>query len=470
MVQMFGRRRKNRRVLVLGLDCAGPQLVFEQLRSDLPVLSQLMEQGTWGELESSIPCITVPAWASMLSSRDPGVLGCYGFRNRVDYGYGEMQTANSTTIKAKRVWDYVAEAGRDSVVIGVPQTYPIQPMRGHMVSDLLTPGQESAFAFPAIFKQEVLNLVPNYAFDVKDFRTTDKARLLSQIIDMTESQFKLVQHCLKTKSWDFFMYVNIGVDRIHHGFWRYHDPEHRLHEPTSPYVHAIRDYYKLIDRYIGEILEIIGDEVMVLVVSDHGVRRMDGGICLNEWLWRNGWLWLKTAPEEGKLTPVEKVEVDWARTKAWASGGYYGRVFLNVAGREAQGVILHNQYQSVRDELAQLIAAIADPEGTPLNTTVFKPENIYTQVRGIAPDLLVYFGDLHWRAVGSLGHGRHYTLENDTGPDDANHAPQGMFILYEPGRTGDGQVSNHQLMDIAPTILDRMGLPVPHEMQGRIIG
>ncbi|MCB9457856.1 MAG: phosphodiesterase, partial [Anaerolineaceae bacterium] len=109
-------------------------------------------------------------------------------------------------------------------------------------------------------------------------------------------------------------------------------------------------------------------------------------------------------------------------------------------------------------------------EGEPLATQVFQPEAIYQQVRNIAPDLMVYFGDLHWRSVGSLGHGRHYTLENDTGPDDANHAVNGMFILYDPHEKGDGLVTGHQLMDIAPTLLHRLGQPVPDEMQGRLIG
>jgi predicted AlkP superfamily phosphohydrolase/phosphomutase len=82
---------------------------------------------------------------------------------------------------------------------------------------------------------------------------------------------------------------------------------------------------------------------------------------------------------------------------------------------------------------------------------------------------MVYFGDLHWRAVGSLGHGKHWTLENDTGPDYANHAVQGMFILNEPRKPGAGRVEGHQLVDIAPTLLDRFGLPIPAEMQGQMI-
>src|SRR5690606_9356134 len=150
--------------------------------------------------------------------------------------------------------------------------------------------------------------------------------------------------------------------------------------------------------------------------SDHGVKRMDGGICINEWLWQNGWLAFHTPPVPGKITPFDERNVDWANTRAWASGGYYGRVFLNVAGREPAGVIPAAGYQAIRDELAAAIAAIPGPNGHPLNTTVYQPEAIYQAINGVAPDLLVYFGDLHWRSVGSLGHGRHFTFDNDTGP------------------------------------------------------
>jgi predicted AlkP superfamily phosphohydrolase/phosphomutase len=406
----------------------------------------------------------------MTTSRDPGVLGCYGFRNRVDYSYDHMAVASGAIIKAKRVWDFLSEAGKECVVIGVPQTYPLRPINGHMVGGLLTPGIESAFTYPAVFKQEVLNVAPNYTFDVADFRTEDKFGLLKRIIDMTELQHKVVMHTLKSKPWDFFMYVNIGVDRMHHGFWRYHDPQHRYHDPNSLLVSAIRDYYKLADRLIGEVVEAAGDDVIVLVVSDHGVSRMDGGICVNEWLWRNGWLALKAPPKDGLLLPFEQAEIDWAHTKAWASGGYYGRIAFNVQGREPQGIIPPGHYEVVREELATQLAAIPGPEGERLNTQVFKPQAVYREVRNIAPDLLVYFGDLHWRAVGSFGHGRHYTFENDTGPDDANHAIHGLFILCEPKRSSAGRVIGHQLMDVTPTILHRMGMSIPSDMQGRVMG
>ncbi|MCU0511463.1 MAG: alkaline phosphatase family protein [Anaerolineae bacterium] len=467
MMRLF--RRPPPRVLVIGLDCASPELVFSQFRDDLPVLSRLMQAGTWGVLRSSIPCITVPAWASMMSSRDPGVLGVYGFRNRAAWDYASLTTADSRAMTVPRLWDILSQAGKECLLLNVPQTYPVQPLKGHAVGCFLTPGTDSAFAYPALFRQEVLKVAPNYHFDVHDFRTEDKDALLQRIIDLTEVQYRLLEHALTTKPWDFAMHVNMGVDRIHHGFWRYHDPKHRLHEPGSRYQHAIRDYYRLVDAWIGRLLERAGDNVAVLVVSDHGVKRMDGAIAINEWLWRNGWLALHTPPTPGRVQKWDAQQVDWSRTRAWSTGGYYGRIFLNVQGREPQGIIPAADYAAVRETLAAQLQAIPGAQGEALATQVFTPQAIYRQVNGCAPDLIVYFGDLHWRTVGSLGYGQHFTLENDTGPDDANHAEEGLFLLVEPGRSGAGASADRGLMDIAPTLLQRLGVPVPADMQGRAL-
>ncbi len=456
---IFGSRSlSDPRLLVIGLDCAAPELVFDQFAADLPTLNRLRASGTWGELASSIPCITVPAWASMLSGRDPGVLGCYGFRNRADTSYNRLVTADSTSIKVKRVWDYLTEAERSSLVVGVPQTFPVRPLNGHLISDFLTPSTESAFAYPAALKTEILDVAPNYAFDVRDFRTTERTILLQKLIDLTEVQYRAFEHLLRSKSWQFAIHVNIGLDRIHHAFWRYLDPVHRLHEPESPFRHAILEYYKLLDHYAAKLIHAAGDDTHILIVSDHGAKRMDGGICINEWLWKNGWLTFTTPPPEGTITRFEDMQphIDWSRTRAWASGGYYGRIFLNIQGREPQGIISPSELNSVRADLIGALKSIPDENGTPLNTTVYMPTEIYQQVNGIAPDLIVYFGDLHWRAIGSLGYGRHYTFENDTGADDANHAQNGMFILYDPKRRGNGRIDGAQLMQIAPTLLDRL--------------
>jgi predicted AlkP superfamily phosphohydrolase/phosphomutase len=457
------------RVFVLGLDCATPQLLFERYRDQLPNFSRLMEQGAWGRLKSSDPPITVPAWTCMFSGRDPGQLGFYGFRNRADHSYDKLMLANSRAVKVKRVWDYASEAGQDVVVLGVPQTYPPTPVKGVMVASFLTPSKESNFTYPPLTKWELDRLAGgDYVIDVEDFRTDDKDRLLSAIHTMTRRRFDVVRAWVDQKPWRLFCMVEMGPDRIHHGFWRYADPEHRLYRAGNPYESALLDYYRLLDEELGRLLQLLPADTTLLVVSDHGARRMDGGICVNEWLIREGLLKVKEQPD--KITPLRYDNVVWEETRVWGEGGYYGRVFLNVEGREPQGVIPAADYESFRAELAQRLRDIPDPDGNPIGTVVHTPEELYREVNGVAPDLLVYFGDLAWRSVGSLGHGGIHTFSNDTGPDDANHDHHGVLIARDERLGPRGELSGVRLYDVCPTILDRLGLEVPAGLVGRVIG
>jgi predicted AlkP superfamily phosphohydrolase/phosphomutase len=449
--------------MLIGLDCAAPQLVFDRWLDLLPNLRSLTERGTYGILRSCDPPITVPAWSVMMSSHDPGALGIYGFRNRIGRGYDQLSIADSTAVKAPRVWELLSRAGRDVIVLGVPGTYPPMPVKGALVACFLTPDpRTSQYTYPPELKEEIEDVVGDYQVDVRDFRTDDKERLLEEIVDMTTRRFQLAEHLLDSRPWDFFAMVEMGVDRMHHGFWRYMDSEHRLHEPGNPFVDAIRDYYVLVDELIGRLLERADDDTAVLVVSDHGAKRMDGAICINEWLRQNGYLTLNREPEgTERLTPDM---IDWARTSVWGDGGYYARVFLNVAGREPQGTVDPSEYERLRDELKDRLEALGDEDGAPIGTQVFRPEELYDSVAGIPPDLLVYFGDLSWRSAGAVG-GSIHLRENDTGPDDANHAHEGLYILAG-AETVAGRGPERRIEDVAPIILDLLGEPVPAQMKG----
>jgi predicted AlkP superfamily phosphohydrolase/phosphomutase len=234
------------------------------------------------------------------------------------------------------------------------------------------------------------------------------------------------------------------------------DPEHRKHEPGNRLKDVIRDYYRHVDSLLPRLLEFADDDTTIMVLSDHGAKRLDGGIRINEWLRNEGLL--ATEREPDGTCSLDDLGVDWARTVAWGEGGYYSRIFMNVRGREPQGIVEPEDYERVRADLAERIAAIPDDEGRPLGTEVFRPEDVYPEAKGVPPDLIVHFGDLYWRAVGTLGgdEGIH-TFENDTGPDDANAGPG-----IEPG-VREGM----HLLDIAPTVLDILDVPIPASMRGR---
>jgi predicted AlkP superfamily phosphohydrolase/phosphomutase len=392
----------------------------------------------------------------------------YGFRNRTDYSYSGLSVVNSRSITAPAIWDHIGDLGRQVVIIGVPPGYPPRTVNGVSIGCFLTPDTaHNEYTHPAGVKAEIERVVGEYPPDVKGFRTDNKDWLLGEIYKMSEKHFAAVRYLMATVDWDYFQFVEIGLDRMHHGFWKYHDPAHRQFVPDSLYRSAILDYYAYLDEEIGKILELLDDDTVVLVVSDHGAQRLDGGFCVNEWLCREGLLALKERPSQP--APFSPKLVDWSRTKVWSEGGYYARIFLNVEGREPEGRIPAAQYEDFRSEMKARLEALADDRGQPMGTLVFRPEEIYTATRNVPPDLIAHFGGLYWRSVGGVGYDRLHVQENDTGPDDCNHAQFGTFILSAPNLPVHGEVHNLHLLDIAPTLLELGGYPIPPAMTGQTL-
>ena len=457
-----------KKLIVIGLDCAEPTLVFDKFAELMPNLQKLVKTGVYGPLRSTDPPITVPAWTAMLTSKDPGQLGFYGFRNRADYSYNEMFFANNDYVKEKRVWNYLSRKRLSSFILGVPQTYPPKPLRGVLASSFLAPSKEVQWTYPAEAAAQIDAAAGgDYIIDVRNFRTDDKDWLLEEIYEMTQRRFKAFTHEVNRGEHDFYMMVEMGLDRIHHGFWRYHAEDHRLFEPDSKYRYAIRDYYKYLDDRIGEVVQAAGEDAAVMVVSDHGAKSMHGAICINEWLIQKGYLALKEP--QAQPSRLKTHMIDWSKTKVWGEGGYYSRMFFNVKGREPEGIIEPEDYDAFRDQFQKDLEGIVDENGKNIGTVVHRPEEIYREVKNIAPDLIVYFGDLDWRSAAQVGTGQVHIFENDTGPDDANHDKHGIFVLSSSDMKEKEEKGLFSIYDIAPTILDHFGLEVPADMIGTSI-
>jgi predicted AlkP superfamily phosphohydrolase/phosphomutase len=452
------------KICVLGLDCAAPEVIFQDER--LVHIRRLMDSGVYGRLESVVPPITVPAWMCMSTSQDPGSLGVYGFRNRSDYSYGKLGFANSSSIKAFAMWDQLALQGKKSIIVGVPPNFPPRRINGISVGCFLTPDPvKDEFTHPTSIKSKITELVGEYPVDVKNFRTDRKDWLRDEIFRMSRKQWEVVHWLMREQEWDYFHYVDIGLDRVHHGFWNYFDKQHVQYEPGSPYENVIPDYYLWLDEQIGRVMELLDEQTILLLVSDHGARRLDGGFAVNQWLIQEGLLVLNQYPKE--VTPFNKLDIDWSKTRVWSEGGYYARVFFNVQGREPQGTVAPAEYERFRDEMKARFESLVDDKGEPLNSLVFKPNEIYRNLRNVAPDLIVHFGGLSWRSIGTVGYPTLYVQENDTGPDACNHAQFGMFVLSSSNCPLSGMYEGARLLDIAPTLLDLGGYDIPESMQGR---
>lgn len=458
---------KKAKVLVIGLDSVPANLLFKELINDLPNIKKIMDDGLFAVLESCHPPITVPAWMVMMTSKSPGKLGVYGFRHRKGYSYEEAWLTNSQSIKEPKVWDLISNHNKRSCLIGVPPSYPPFKVNGSLVSCFITPRGNPDFTYPPELAHEIKKLLNDeYLFDVK-FRIENRDEVIENLYEMTEKRFKVINHLIRKEDWDFFMFVEIGVDRLHHMFWKYYDKNHPRYEPNNRYEKVIPEYYRFIDKKIGELLSVIDDDTYVLIVSDHGTASMKGAFCINEWLIKEGYLVLKKYPES--VTYLDKCDIDWEKTIAWGWGGYYARLFLNVKGREANGTVPLNEFNKIRSELKTKLLTITGPNHEKFENKVFYPEELYDEPKGSKPDMMVYFDNLFWRSAGTLGHKTLYLSENDTGPDDSVHWMEGIFLIYNKRKKNSKiKLNNLSIYDVAPIILDIMGVEIPSDMEGQV--
>ena len=451
-----------RPVVVLGLDCVPPVLAFDRYRHAMPTLTRLVEAGLSGPLRSTTPPITLPAWACMTSGRDPGELGLYGFRAR-SLGTYEQTIASSQHVRVKRTWDYVGEAGHRVAAMFVPPSCPPTPVRGTMLSCFLHPG-EGPVSFPVSTGEALEQQHGRYLPDVKEFRTSDKGRVLEQLYEMTGQHFAMVRSVLARERPTFGVSVEIGPDRLHHALWAHIDESDPRHDRSSPWRSEGERYYRFLDEQVASVLEVLPSDVVVMVVSDHGARPMLGAVRLNELLLRAGWLAFHQPPRRGDGLNLDAV--DWSRTRAWASGGYCGRFFLNVAGREPSGIVPPCEVERTLEELETLVRTVLHPDGSPLPCEFVRPTDFYRAARGLAPDAMVFFDDLSYRALGSFdGEDFLVTRDNDRGPDGCNHDWHGIFVMSGKDLP-TGRIPELSIYDVNATVLGLLGIRGPQDLLG----
>ncbi len=458
------------KVAVIGLDSVPPELLFDKLLDKLPNFKMIYQAGLHGRLRTCDPPITVPAWMVMMTGKNPGQLGIYGFKHRKGFSYSDGYIVTSANVREKTVWEALSDRGRRSVVLGVPPGYPVKHVtNADIVSCFLTPSADRPFTNPEELKDEVVKAAGGkYVFDVT-FRTENRSEVKKELFEMTEARFDVAEYLAKNKRWDFFMMHEIGFDRLHHAFWKFFDPRHPKYVRGNEYESIDLEYYSMVDGRIGRLLPLLGEDCATFIVSDHGSKAMQGGFCVNQWLEQEGYLSFKNKPTQP--TELDKMQIDWSRTKAWGWGGYYARIFFNVKGREPQGVIDPADLEKEKKALAQKLTMINDHNGRRMRNSALEPDQLYGTSIGDKPDLMVYFDDLDWRSIGSVGHRSLYVFENDTGPDDSVHSMDGIFMMHAPGRDMKGrEVTGMRADEMAPTLLSLLGIkPKEAGFDGKVV-
>lgn len=287
-------------------------------------------------------------------------------------------------------------------------------------------------------------------------------------------QASIVRHLLVSEEWDLFIAHYFVIDNAQHMFWRAMDPTHPAHDPAEAarFGDEIARAYRWLDRRAGELLSLLNHDVTVIVVSDHGGTPIYRWFYLNTWLQEQGYL--HTVP--GNQGPVR---VDWTRSQACGFGT--GGVFLNVRGRDPQGFVAPgSEYETLRDDLSTRLLALIDPEtGGSVVKAVLRAERVYPGVPiGQVPDLLLAlwpgYGLGRGEALGQVG-GKAVLETNLTrwsGGHEGPYLPQdipGVLLMAGPGISPGSQFNPPRIIDVAPTILRLLGVPVPPHVEGRAL-
>ncbi len=457
------------RVLVIGLDALSPDLVA-RWRPELPNISRLMQNGIHGPLQSITQPITPAAWTAMISGRNPGHFGFTDFTYRVGNAYTDFRLVHSRVIRVPTLYTLLAEAGRRVLAVGVPISYPpLDIPNGVSVSCFMAPSLGKPIVHPPGLQAELLAQTSSpYILDASlpdDTREVDRDDLLARIREMDRQRFDIAGHLVGGTDWDLLFMVAMGTDRVGHYFMRFLDPAHGRYDQDPRYANAIRDHYRYCDERVGELVRRAGPDTVVMVVSDHGIQRLDGKVNLNQWLADQGYLCLEQPLD--RPTPLSKAPVDWSRTRAWARG-WGGQIYLNVQGREPQGCVPPAEIESLLTELEAGLKGLAAADGRPLQVTTIRRRDIYSGEHAErCPDLFVQVDGLRYLTSDQVGHPRLITPITELGADDASHAPAGFLAMAGPQVPALGRFEALDILDVAPTVLSLLGVPAPADLDGR---
>jgi predicted AlkP superfamily phosphohydrolase/phosphomutase len=504
----------KRRVFVVAWDGATLDLLApwcEQGR--LPTLMRLMIEGAHGELASTYPPLTGPAWSSFMTGKSPGNHGVLEFFHRKHGSYGQVLN-DPSSIDGKTLWRLLSDAGRKVGIMNVPLTYPPEAVNGFLISGLLTPRDCNDWAYPQSLIGELSQNVGRYLVHHDEkYTKSNVENLLAEQYAILASRTEAALYLMKAKEWDLFMVHYYGPDRMTHEFWHLLDPSHPQYDPQEydRFGNVVLTFFEKLDADLGRMLSQLDEDVVVMMMSDHGMGKVAKFINVNSWLLAEGFMrlkkdfasrlryglfrlgfnyyslgkivlklgWGKQAVQMGRGRRQELQEmifcslrdVDWSRTTAYSMGNY-GQIFVNLKGREPQGSVSPGaEYEKVLNRLTEELYSLVDPEsGERIVHKVFRREDVYCgKYVDRAADLMFLTKDMDYKALGLSDFNSPQILEPVYGCT-GNHRMNGVLALRGKEVIRKGEViGGAMIQDLAPTILYILGVPIPVEMDGVVL-
>ncbi len=520
--------KKVPKVVVIGLDAATWTVIRPCMaEGKMPNLAKLMKAGVSGTLESILPPITPPAWTSFMTGKNPGKHGIFHFVE-TEYGGYAMKYANATSRRSPTVWKLLNNAGYSVGTMNIPFTYPPEPLNGFQISGMDTPSETSPFIHPPELREELVKHLGGIQLDLRFLgaMSTDERRnqVLAEMEQMDNQWTKAALYLLENHPQDVMMFVFMSIDTVQHYFWQHMDKGHFLHDlKLAPkFGDAVRKVYERLDAAAGQIIDRLPPETTLFVVSDHGGGPVvDRTIFLNRYLAQLGLLNYDEKTTSGirrlgkkllrvsfsalrsTLTSRQKsrlamlfpkirqksemayssfTSIDWSRTKAYCSEVLASppSIWINLKGVKPQGIVDPGDYDALVAFIIEKLAELKDPRsGKPVINRVYRRNEIFHGPFSREGADLV----LDWWSEDSLFSSQP-SFPEDTGkpaliirehrPSETSewggtHRLNGILIGRGSGFKSGAEIANARLIDIAPTLLHLLGVPVPEDMDGKVL-
>lgn len=488
------------KVIVIGLDAACLDIILPWVNKDeMPYLRELLSNGVYSHLRSTIPPWTAPAWPSLVTGKNPGKHGIFDFFKQRDNHESEL--VSSTDNKAKTIWDYLSEAGKSVIVINVPITHPARKINGILIPGYLAP--ENPSCHPPNILQELKEVYGQYKiYSEYEIEQVSPEKKLQGYVVVTKLRKDVALYLAQKYDWDFLMLDFQKTDAVFHNF---KEEKHIL------------QFYKFIDQCIGEIIEVLGSaNTDIFLVSDHGMGRYKWTFYINSWLRKEGLLETREQKERSNLY-MEKKKLMGSEDLSHNYYALFGKLigYLSKMGVSAEcindwlsflhleflkfmvprslihkvpqravdqvkilaycpsssslGIKINSQnseeYQKLRSKLIEKLKGLKDPEGNPVFEKVLSREEYYHGLYVVdAPDIVFIPREMNYVIA-------HAVSDMLFSPFVGyNHKMNGLFVGIGDDITNSGYLSSTiSILDVAPTILHIMDLPIPSDIDGRVL-
>lgn len=490
------------KTIILGVDGAYLKLIENWVEEGkLLNFKKIMDGGIYGKLRSTIPPLTPCAWSSFMTGKNPGKHGIYDFFHLgADY---TVKLNSSKNRKSPDIWDYLSENGSKCLIMNVPFTYPPKKINGIMVTDFTTPSTKVDFTHPRDLKDKILDKYPNFKFSEESKysgRREDQKKYVDDMMDLADVQFELFSDLMKKDEFDFSMIVFMLTDHVQHWYWKYMEKDHPEYIKDDEFKDVIMKAYEKIDYFLGEFMEMCPG-YNIIIMSDHGAGPYYKDVSINKWLIDEGYLFLKTGQSPlknimrkigidkiitlglniGIWSVVKKFpgiknfalnrmvltykDIDWSRTIAY-SYGYYAPIYFNTSKIKNQ-----KDKNDLEEEIVKKLMELKEPfSDKPLIEKVWKKSDLYSGSENKKmPDIILNMGNFTYGSSSTFLFSSNTIFSDPKTFKSGDHAIDGIFMAYGPDFKEGEIIENAEIYDIAPTVLHMFDIPVPVDMDGRVL-